>query len=185
MAGAACLVAVLLGTGMASVRAADDAAESKIGSTEAAKEMPNEASVSEKAFGKWTLQCLPESAPDPRCQIVHRLMSEDGKQSVLVLSLARTSDGATKLQMALPLGFSIQEGVRIVFGGGFATIAGVSRCTVQGCLVEGDGAPEMIAAMKAEKQGAVTVRTMQGEEIALPVSLDGFSEAYAQLQPDG
>ena len=148
----------------------------------AAQEGGSGTKVSEKSFGAWTLQCLSDPSITPHCQIMHRLASPDSNQVVLVMSVASLSKDKTGLQLALPLGFAIQAGVKIAFGSKYSTGAAVSRCTVQGCIVEGTCPPEMIAAMKREKDGSVTVKTMQGNDIKLAVSLDGFADAYKAME---
>jgi invasion protein IalB len=138
---------------------------------------------SDQAYGDWTLQCLGAGASGIPCQVMHRSLSPDKKQVIVVMSMAYFPKGeVTKLQLALPLGFSVQDGVKLDFGEGYSTTAKVSRCTAQGCLVEGNGAPEMIAAMRKGKAATVTVRTVEGSEIKLPFSLAGFAEAYDAMK---
>lgn len=134
--------------------------------------------LSEQAYGVWTLQCLTATTARPSCQIMHRLTSADGQQIALVLSMARVAKDTVALQMALPLGFSIQNGVKIAFGSNYSTLANVTRCTNQGCLIEGNAPPDMIAAMMQSKEGSVSVQTTQGDEFKLAVSLDGFQAAF-------
>jgi len=138
--------------------------------------------LTEDKFKDWSLQCIVNSPTTPPCQIIYRLTSPDHKQVVLVLSLALYSKDKPRLQMALPLGFSIPRGVHIAFGKDYSLTAQVSRCTIQGCLVEGEGQAKMIDAMLKEKGGSASVYNMQGAQIRLPISLDGFSAAYEMLR---
>ncbi len=160
-------------------------AEGRGGLSSAGNKLPAKTAgraVSEKAFGDWTLQCLENNSAEPRCQVIHRSMSPDKKQVVMVMSLASIAKDKTGLQLALPLGFAVQAGVKLGFGSKFETTAAVSRCTVQGCLVEGECPPKMISAMKDVKTGDVTVRTVEGGTIKLALSLDGFANAFRAMQ---
>ena len=141
--------------------------------------------VSEQVYGVWTLQCMTGVTAKPSCQVIHRLTSADGQQIALVLSMAMVAKDTVALQMALPLGFSIQKGVKITLGSNYSTLANVTRCTNQGCLLEGNAPPDMIAAMLRSKEGSVSVQTMLGEEIKLAVSFNGFSTAYNAMMAKG
>jgi invasion protein IalB len=139
----------------------------------------------EEKFKDWSLQCIEGSSATPPCQIMYRLTSSNQKQVALVLSVARSPKGKISLQMALPLGFSISQGVDLAFGKKYSTVARVSRCTVQGCLVEGEAPAKMIDAMLHGSNGVVSVHNMEGRQIKLPISLNGFSTAFEALKGKG
>lgn len=145
---------------------------------------PAGSQITEQKFDAWTLQCSADKTMKPRCQIVYRLTSPDQKQVFMVISMARSADKKIGMQMALPLGFAIQGGVKIGFGSKYSTMAKVSRCTTQGCLVEGLCPPEMLAALMKEKSGKVSIRMMQGNMAELPISLSGFGAAFQAMQAD-
>lgn len=132
-------------------------------------------------FGAWVVECVQDTKLKPNCQVTHRSVSPDGKQTTLVFSLAKINDKDAVIQLALPLGFAIQAGVQLQVGSTYSTTATVSRCTMQGCIVEGPAPAELLSAMLKEKSGKITVRSMQGESADLPLDLDGFSDAYAKL----
>ncbi len=137
--------------------------------------------ITEQKFGHWALQCTSDRAMNPPCQIIYRLASEDQKQIATVISMAKANGGAVGMQLALPLGFAIQGGVQISFGSKFSMTAAVSRCTVQGCLIEGTAPEALLAAMLKETTGTITLRMLQGSDVVLPVDLAGFAEAYKAM----
>jgi invasion protein IalB len=134
--------------------------------------------VAEKKFGDWTLQCATDKSMNPPCQVIYRLTGTDEKQVMVVISMAKASKDAVGFQMALPLGFAIQGGVKIAFGPKFTTKANVSRCTIQGCLVEGIAPAPLLAAMLKETSGQISIQMMQGNILDLSVKLEGFREAF-------
>ncbi len=138
--------------------------------------------VTEQKFAAWTLQCSTDASMKPPCQIMYRLTSPDQKQVFMVISMARSADNKIGMQMALPLGFAIQGGVKIGFGAKYSTVAKISRCTTQGCLVEGLCPPGMLDILMKEKSGKVSIRMMQGNAAELPVSLEGFNAAYQAMR---
>lgn len=146
---------------------------------------PASPQITEQKFDAWTLQCTADQSMKPPCQIIYRLTSPDQKQVFLVISMARSAENKVGMQMALPLGFAIQSGVKIGFGTKYSTIAKISRCTTQGCLVEGLCPPQMLAALLKETSGKISIRMMQGNLAELPVSLAGFAAAYQAMQARG
>lgn len=151
-------------------------------STSPAAAVPPTSQVTEQKFAAWTLQCSTDTSMKPPCQIMYRLASPDQKRVFMVISMARSADNKIGMQMALPLGFAVQEGVKIGFGSKYSTVAKVSRCTTQGCLVEGICPPGMLDVLMKEKSGKVSIRMMQGNVAELPVSLDGFNAAYQAMR---
>ncbi|MFJ6324272.1 MULTISPECIES: invasion associated locus B family protein [unclassified Rhizobium] len=151
-------------------------------STNAPAAAPLASKVTEQQFAAWTLQCSTDASMKPPCQIMYRLTSPDQKQVFMVISMARSADNKIGMQMALPLGFAIQGGVKIGFGTKYSTVAKISRCTTQGCLVEGLCPPGMLDVLMKEKSGKVSIRMMQGNAAELPVSLEGFNAAYQAMR---
>ncbi len=197
-----CVVFSLCGAGVSSTLRADDSSGapqsgSQNVTPDAGKSDPSRAAapapatsapagpqISEQKFDAWILQCSADKTMKPRCQIVYRLTSPDQRQVFMVISMARSADKKIGMQMALPLGFAIQGGVKIGFGSKYSTMAKVSRCTTQGCLVEGLCPPAMLAALMKEKSGKVSIRMMQGNMAELPISLTGFGAAFQAMQAD-
>jgi invasion protein IalB len=137
----------------------------------------------ESVFADWRMECLPSGTAAIPCQVIHRALSADQKQVVMVFSIAYAkSSKETKIQMALPLGFAVQAGVSIDLGNGYVGQVEVSRCTAQGCLVDGSAAPEMVDAMEKGKAGTVSIKTVEGAKISLPFSLAGFGDAYRAMK---
>ncbi|WP_425516092.1 invasion associated locus B family protein [Rhizobium leucaenae] len=58
----------------------------------------------------------------------------------------------------------------------------VSRCTLQGCLVETNVENALLDAMKTKPAATVTVTTPDGKNIPIKLSLDGFPEAFAAMK---
>nr|CAD6436687.1 invasion associated locus B family protein [Rhizobium sp. Q54] len=101
------------------------------------------------------------------------------------MSLAKGVDATTMLyQAALPLGIAVQKPVSVSMDSGFQSAIRVSRCTPQGCLLEGSADSDFIGAMKAGAEATFSVSTPEGQTIPIALSLKGFSEALAALPQD-
>jgi invasion protein IalB len=129
---------------------------------------------------EWSLQCA-EVAKIRRCQVMGSVVSADGKQVVMVMSLAAIDDKQTATQIAVPLGIALKPGIKIDVGGAYATTMPVSRCTSQGCLVESNVDGALLDAMKTKSDATVTVTTPEGKTVPIKLSLDGFSDAFAAM----
>jgi invasion protein IalB len=134
-------------------------------------------------YKNWDLQCAEFAKSQKRCQVTGNVVSSDGKQVIFVMSLASSADGkAMVTQMAVPLGIALKAGIKIDVDGAYTTIMPASRCTTQGCLVEGAVESAMIAAMKTKPAATITVATPDGKTVPIKLSLDGFSDAFAAMK---
>jgi invasion protein IalB len=101
---------------------------------------------------------------------------------VLAVSLAYDPKASkSRIQMAFPLGLALGAGVRLDLGNGFQADLPISRCTTQGCLLEGTVSEAMIAAMNKGGQAVATVWNEAGAPVRLPFSLEGFADAYSAM----
>lgn len=135
-----------------------------------------------KSFDDWEVQC--EDSPDSgrRCQLSGKTLSPSGEQIILVMSLAKGADATTMLyQAALPLGIAVQKPVSVSVDNGFQSAISVSRCTPQGCLLEGAADREFIEALATGAEAKFSVTTPEGQTIPIALSLQGFSNALAAL----
>jgi len=128
-------------------------------------------------FGTWKTECL-EKAAKPNCQVIVR--SAVGDQIALVLGIARTAKGGVRMQMAVPLGLAIEKGVTIKVGG-YGNAFPISRCTAQGCIVEGDVPQPFIDALQQGAGGVAVIYSSEGQAIKLPLPTKSFAEAYASI----
>lgn len=136
----------------------------------------------QQVFGNWAVECANSSQVSRQCQITGKTASADQKQTILVLSIAVSPDmKTTRYQAALPLGIAVQQKVQIAVGEDFKTEIAISRCTQQGCLLEGNMEAPLIEAMKKGTEAKFTVTTPEGSQIPIVVVLDGFSAALAAL----
>ncbi|WP_195174793.1 invasion associated locus B family protein [Mesorhizobium sp. INR15] len=128
-------------------------------------------------FGTWKTECA-EKAPKPNCQVIVR--SAVGDQIALVLGIARPTKGGARMQMAVPLGLAIDKGVTIKVGV-YSNTFPISRCTAQGCLVEGEVPQAFIEALQKGNGGAAIIYSSDSQTIKLPLPAKSFAEAYASI----
>lgn len=146
----------------------------------AASAVPDTVQVTAR-YKRWEMQCIGVSS-SKKCQILGNVLSADGQQTILVMSLApAVTAGSIQMQMAVPLGVAVRNGVRIDVGKGYSTAFKVDRCTTQGCIVDETLDTEMIDAMKKNGVATITVDTPDHKTIPIKFDIDGFSEALDAL----
>lgn len=156
-----------------------DAADGQTGSARQSGELVT------KKFGSWVQECLLQIKSGPPCQIIQRVVSTDGKQIILVLSMARMPEDDTyRFQIAVPLGISVPHGIEVRIGSAYTTKIDVARCTPQGCLGEGKAEEPMIKAMRAGAKARVVVRGADQKQRFIDFSLNGFTKAVEAEYPD-
>lgn len=161
---------------------APSSGEAETQSAAAPAPQPQSTPSESTTIGVWTKECLAAVTSGPKCQITQRVLTPDGSQVILVLSMAKTPDNSNyQVQMAVPLGISLSSGIELQVGAEYKSSLPVARCTAQGCIAEGVAAEAMITAMaEAEKANAI-VRDTNGNPIAIEFGLDGFGEASSSL----
>lgn len=137
---------------------------------------------SREEIGDWVLECY--EAPVDQCQIYQRILINQGTGVAMVATFAwdATAEGI-RAQIALPLGITLAKGAIISGDDGGVFQAGISRCTQQGCLVEGVISETMVTSLESSETANITVVDSNGNDFAIPIMLDGFTEALARIRP--
>lgn len=137
---------------------------------------------SRENIGDWVLECY--DLPLGQCQIYQRILINNGAAAAMVTTFAWDEPAqAFRTQIALPLGIALSKGATISSDSGVSVSVPISRCTQQGCLVEGVASDDLVSGLEKSRSANVTVVDGTGADFAIPVSLDGFSEALARLRP--
>ncbi|MDA8869863.1 invasion associated locus B family protein [Rhizobiaceae bacterium] len=140
-----------------------------------------------RIFADWVEECYGQ-APVQRCQLFHRVLMDQGTTVALVATFAYLPDATSlELQIAVPLGVDLSAGATLAIGSDFSTPMPLTRCTQQGCLIEGTlGTSLLQRLLTAEVDAApvtVTVTNPSSGPFSVPLSLAGFGEAHAEIAP--
>ncbi|MEM1066239.1 MAG: invasion associated locus B family protein [Pseudomonadota bacterium] len=134
-------------------------------------------------IGDWLLECF--EAPIDQCQIYQRILLNQGAAIALVAAFAwDDSERVLRAQIALPLGIDLQRGATISTSSGYSVNAPLSRCTQQGCLIEGIVPDDMVAAFETSQSAQIAVINPDQGNFAVPLSLSGFAEALSRIRPE-
>ncbi|MFT4706414.1 MAG: invasion protein IalB [Yoonia sp.] len=132
----------------------------------------------------WLIECYGAESRDGNCQLYHRVLMNGGTAIALVFTVAYPAGSDDPfLQMALPLGSDIAFGAKLTFGDGFSQNIPFTRCTDQGCLVEGAITANLLQEMRKTPTGFVEIINSVGP-LRIPISMLGYTAALDRISPN-
>jgi invasion protein IalB len=134
-----------------------------------------------KNFGDWTVRCYPVSSPTP-CEMIELLVNKKSGQRVLgVLIVFNAAQNQNVVQIAMPLGVSVQNGAVLSSDTYTSGVLRYRLCDVQGCYAFAPVDEDAIKALKRATKAEMKIVSADGKKINLSFSLNGFSAAYNAL----
>jgi invasion protein IalB len=134
-----------------------------------------------KNFGDWTVRCYPVSSPTP-CEMIELLVNKKSGQRVLgVLIVFNAAQNQNVVQIARPLGVSVQNGAVLSSDTYTSGVLRYRLCDVQGCYAFAPVDEDAIKALKRATKAEMKIVSADGKKINLSFSLNGFSAAYNAL----
>lgn len=134
-------------------------------------------------YGDWQMSCdTPPGASSEQCAIIQNVTAEDQPNVGLSVIVLKTADGQARLLRVLaPLGVLLPNGLGLNIDGADIGRVAFVRCLPNGCVAEVVLDEELLRKL-SEGQNAIFVVFKTPEEgIGIPVSLNGFSDGFAQL----
>lgn len=148
-----------------------------------AQGIPGGATSLNETHGDWTVSC---TAPEGvvRCTITQMQVQGENRQRVLAIELTRASDGnGVTGMLVLPFGLRLDDGITLALDEADPIQKPrFSTCLPAGCLVPLTFGSDLVTALGGTASLAIkAVANDSGEDVALAVSLKGFSSALARL----
>jgi len=135
-------------------------------------------------IGDWVVECY-GVGPKARCQVYQRILMNKGTSIAMVATFAYKPAGNEELayQIAVPLGVEVSKPALMALGPDYAIALPISRCTQQGCLLEGTISGDALDRLLAAKTASITVVNPNAGNFQIPMSLDGFARSLASIAP--
>ena len=134
-----------------------------------------------KDYGDWTVRCFPGASPTP-CQMVQLRIVEKTKQRILGVLLAyMPARSANLMEISVPLGVNLQNGLVINTDTYKSGVLKFTRCDQQGCYVEGAVGADVLGSIGRATKSEVQIVSMNGKRYNLVFSMKGFNEAHNAL----
>ena len=156
----------------------------------AAAALPANAQVVQgEKSGDWTKGCLqaPENRPDAaeQCFIFQRLFPEGSEQAAATVAVGRPGSGRPILaSLTVPLGVNLPAGVTVWVEGDEKAVRRppLLFCVRAGCEANMRMDEVMTTAFKQHLTAVLSFTMVDGRQVALPISLRGFTHALTFLE---
>lgn len=133
--------------------------------------------------GAWVVECFGPVASES-CQIYQRVLMNQGRSVALVATFAFPQNSQrVDFQIAVPLGIELTRMANLQIGPDFNVKLPVTRCTQQGCLLEGAMSQNLLDRLSQSNAAFVSVQNPGVGPFQIPLSLNGFSEALRAIAP--
>lgn len=134
-----------------------------------------------ETYGDWTLRCATRENAAP-CDIIETMNDRRSGAQVISVSIAYSpSQQIAAVQIIVPLGVRVPEGLTLSVGA--VDVSGVryTRCELQGCFVEARLGDDTLEEMRAADALTLMFAVSPERTARVDVSLDGFADAYDAL----
>lgn len=134
-----------------------------------------------KEFGDWTVRCFPVKTATP-CEMLELRIAKKSGQRVLGVTLAYMPQrDAHIVQIAVPLGVSLANGLVVNTDTWKSPVIKFRRCDQGGCYVETALPNDVISAWGRATKAEADVVSADGKRFNLVFSLKGFNDAHNAL----
>lgn len=133
-----------------------------------------------EVHGDWLVRCEGEDGTPTVCEAYRSLFLTESQQRILHIAVGQgAEEGEAVAIIIAPLGISLPEGMVIRVDEGWPAEFDFQSCGADGCRVRAPLDAGMLDAMEAGTEMRVVVAELSGRRVAIPVSLDGFTAAFA------
>jgi invasion protein IalB len=152
---------------------------------------PSTAATSPTAPGKpaeqsagpgWALNCK-SGAKDKAldCRLSQTVVTQNGQMLADVTFLFPAAPQKSEMNIQLPLGVLLPDGTSVKVDQNTPMKVSFRNCNRGGCFAVAPISPEFLAALRKGKELSIEFKDLASTAITVPVSLDGFPEAYAKM----
>jgi invasion protein IalB len=141
------------------------------------------------SYGDWVVQCETQTGPPPQkiCDMAQTTQVQGKNLPFSRVALAHPEKNqAVKFVVQVPVNISVGPNVRLQIDDADAGVAvRFARCLPLGCFAEFDlKEDEMKKLRVASGSGKLTFADSTNHEIAIPVSFNGFAQAFDALSKE-
>ncbi|MBX9741630.1 MAG: invasion associated locus B family protein [Beijerinckiaceae bacterium] len=173
---------------MLAALAGPSAAYAQFGKPEAVAPKPQSTSAS---YGDWVLNCQQiklQSGEERRaCEVTQSIQVQGSKDPIAQVAFGRALKSAPlSMTVLLPVNVALDRPVRLFAEekDGVGVDLTWRKCLPGGCFAEVAASADTLKRWRAGKRGRLELRNASGQDLALPISLTGFSVALDALPPD-
>lgn len=138
----------------------------------------------ESQHGDWQIVCKPPppGASKPVCAVVQSVTAEDRDNVGLTVYFQRFSDGTQVLRVFAPLGVLLPPGLGLKVDGKDLGNAPFLRCQSFACYAQVTADKNLVDTLRTGKTAIFIIFQTEEAGIGIPISLNGFAQAYDNLK---
>ena len=143
------------------------------------------AAVLRGTFGAWQLYCrTPPGAREEKCAIGQMVTDEQRPNVGLNVQLFKSiGDDTNMMRVVAPLGIFLPRGLGVKIDGEDVGNVPYIKCgKTSGCIAEFELQDEVVTKLKSGQSALLIIFPTVEEGIGIPVSLEGFTQAFATLK---
>lgn len=136
-------------------------------------------------YGAWQLYCrTPPGAREEKCAIVQMVTDEQRPNVGLNVQLFKSiGDNVNMMRVVAPLGIFLPRGLGMKIDGEDVGNVPYVKCGMtSGCIAEFELQDEVVTKLKSGKDALLIIFPTVEEGIGIPVSLEGFTQAFETLK---
>ena len=140
--------------------------------------------TTDRPKNNWAVNCNAAQTTDAPlvCQMVQNVIVAETKQRLLTIAIRPVKDVVNhRLTVVLPHGVDFSKGVEVSIDDKEALNVSVQTSDAQGAYANLPISDELLANLKVGVSAKFSFQSMSGKTFAVPISLIGFSSAYAKL----
>ncbi|MFA5900260.1 MAG: invasion associated locus B family protein [Hyphomicrobium sp.] len=162
----------------------------KEGTTTAPKSSPSPANAGPKkewkeAFDDWILACAQADAGQKSCAISQTLTNTPSRQLIGAISIGKDKAGKVVVNLQTPLGFAVNEGIKLTIDTQPGIALPVRTCLANGCLGILELDQPTIGKLQKASQLAMSLQSLQATPVVVKFSAKGLGKALDQLLKEG
>lgn len=148
-------------------------------------------SATTATYGAWTVRCAKAADKEDgeTCEIVQSVTLRKTGQAIIQVAIGRLkADDPLSIVVQVPIGVSLRTEVGLKLGApevedGASVTARYFRCTPQACLADVKPDDAWVDGLRGAEALTASFVDGNGRTIRIPVSLEGFSDAFAAVFP--
>lgn len=138
-----------------------------------------------EAFDDWVLACAQTADGQKSCAISQSLSNTKTRQLIGALSIGKDKAGKLVANLQTPLGFAVNEGIKLSLDGQPGVAVPVRTCLPNGCLGIVELDQNMIGQLRKSSEMSMTLQSLQATPVVIKFSAKGVARALDKLLKDG
>ena len=148
----------------------------------AAPASPSPALQVKSTHGDWEVLCGKIAAAGiEECFMAQGVSARQTNQAIMTAMVLRPESEPPVLRLTAPLGILLVRGLGFTIDGAKIGEVPFLYCLADGCVTQVTLEDDVLAKLKAGQKATATVYRPDNQAVGVPISLSGFTAAYAAL----